>query len=87
MIAPFWDDVDISQNGQVNYLVNNNSDSTDVIIEINSFLSMYFGSNFNADWILVVKWENVCHIRYNDCPVNEVCCMIFLLNNVIIIIA
>lgn len=80
MIAPFWDDVDLSQNGQVSYLLNNKSHSTDLLIEINSFLSTYIGSNFNADWILVVKWENVCHIRDNDCLANEVCCMIFLLN-------
>ena len=80
MVAPFWDDVDLSQNGQVNYFVNNKSDSTHVINEINRFLSTHLGSNFNADWILAVKWENVCHIRDNNCPVNEVCCIIFLLN-------
>lgn len=75
IVAPFWDDVDLTRTGQVNYINITSGaagNTANVITQVNDFLSTNRGMTFNADWILAVQWENVCHVKDDLCTANNV---------------
>ncbi|XP_071482117.1 uncharacterized protein [Diadema antillarum] len=67
LIAPFWADVDISQNrGEVYYQVyefleSNTANETAVLVDANERIQAFDSdfSSFNATWMLVITWSNL----------------------------
>ena len=65
LIAPFWDDVDISGGGgNVSYQTFSSSDedvvTTDNLNTVNSYVnSMHGDGNFTGAWMLVASWDHV----------------------------
>ena len=86
VIAPYWDDIDLRQQGQINYtLVTTQNDSVGSIALVNNFLASNISVNFSADWILVAQWVDVCPYGNSDCTnVSYVCSyLLILLINII----
>ena len=75
IVAPFWDDADLRQTGQINYITISSGatgNTANVITQVNDFLSTHLSMTFNADWILAVQWENICHVKDDMCADNDV---------------
>ena len=68
VIAPYWDDIDLRQQGQINYtLVTTQNDSVGSIALVNNFLASNISVSFSADWILVAQWIDVCPFGNSEC--------------------
>ena len=68
VIAPYWDDIDLSQQGQINYtLVTTQNDSVGSIALVNNFLASNISVSFSADWILMAQWLDVCPYGNSNC--------------------
>ena len=62
VVAPFWDDIHLYGLGNMSYKIFNSTFSSNVIQQVNNFISSEVNLRFSADWILVVQWLNVCPI-------------------------
>ena len=68
VIAPYWIDIDLTQQGQINYIfVTTQNDPIGSIALVNNFLASNISVSFSADWILVAQWMNVCPYGNSIC--------------------
>ena len=69
VIAPYWTDIDTRQKGQINYIIvtKQSTDSVGSIALVNNFLASNVNVTFNADWILMVQWIEVCPFCDSTC--------------------
>ena len=62
-MAPFWDDVDIRQAGNIFYESHNsftgNEASLNLIAQVSQYISGETGESFFGSWLLVVQWDQV----------------------------
>lgn len=76
LVAPYWDDVDISLAGNISYEVHSrngdiNLGSNQLLNTISNFVEESTGQPFNATWLLAVEWKEVHpwpHGLVNDSP-------------------
>ena len=69
IIAPFWDDIVLTDTGIVEYGIITTSS---VINEVETFLKLNENVNLELDWVMVAKWVNVCPYGNINCvQVNE----------------
>ena len=67
LVAPFWDDINLSSTGAVYYEVITPDNGLSIINQVDTYLSNIQSISFSADWILVAKWLNVCPYGNNLC--------------------
>ena len=67
LVAPFWDDIDLSSTGAVYYEVITPDNGLNIINQVDTYLSNIQSISFSADWILVAKWLNVCPFGNSLC--------------------
>ena len=67
VVAPFWDDIDLTGLGNMSYNIFTSTSSTNAIQQVNNFISSEVNLTFSADWILVVQWLNVCPYSNSRC--------------------
>ena len=60
MIAPFWDDIRLTNTGIVEYGIITSASNTSIIDEVETFLELNQNVKLELDWVLVAKWVNVC---------------------------
>ena len=70
VIAPYWDDIDLSTEGGVYYNSYNHENGTAMLEQINSFLKRNASIEFNAKSAIVFRWVDVC--PYGDEICDEV---------------
>ena len=61
-MAPFWSDNDIRLDGEIFYEVHvagNNSNSDQILSQVNAFISNQTEDNFTGTWMLVAQWDEV----------------------------
>ena len=59
LVAPFWSDVDIEQDGQILYEVHNSTNS-DLLDQVSSAINNNTDAiDFSGTWMLVARWDNV----------------------------
>ena len=81
VIAPFWDDIVLTNTGIVEYGIVTTSNVTN---EVEAFLKINENVNLELDWVMVAKWVNVCPYGNMNCvQVNHSKC--FILNMLTII--
>ena len=69
VIAPFWDDIVLTNTGIVEYGI---ITTLNVINEVETFLKLNENVNLELDWVMVAKWVNVCPYGNINCvQVNE----------------
>ena len=75
VIAPYWTDIDLRQQGQINYtlVTTQSNDTIESIALVNNFLASNISVSFSAGWILVAQWIDVCPYRNSDCSNVQVC--------------
>ena len=65
LIAPFWDDVDISgiDGGMIYYQVHtatgSNTTSLQLLSQVNNFINTVENGSFTGVWMLVAMWDKV----------------------------
>ena len=63
LVAPYWDDVDISLAGNISYEVHssrsNSLESNQLINRISDFIAGSTGQPFQGSWMLIAEWEEV----------------------------
>ena len=64
VIAPFWDDIVLTDMGIVKYGIITTSN---VINEVETFLKLNQNVTLELDWVMVAKWENVCPYGNINC--------------------
>ena len=58
LVAPFWNDVDISRGvGDISYQVY--STGSPLLDTVNTIISDKENTNFNGHWMLVAEWDGV----------------------------
>ena len=57
VIAPFWDDIVLTNTGIVEYGI---VTTLHVINEVETFLKLNENVDLELDWVMVAKWVNVC---------------------------
>ena len=69
VIAPYWTDIDTRQQGQINYIIvtKQSTDSVGSISLVNNYLASNVNVTFNADWILMAQWMEVCSTCDGNC--------------------
>ena len=72
LVAPFWDNTDLSSTGVVYYEVITRDNGLSVINQVDAYLSNTQSMSFSADWILVAKWLNVCPYGDHSCSSTQV---------------
>ena len=82
VVAPFWDDIDLRGLGNISYNIFNSTSSSNVIQQVNNFVSLEVNLTFSADWILVVQWLNVCPFSNSQCNGINVSLNIFCIYHV-----
>ena len=69
VIAPFWDDIVLTNTGIVEYGIVTTSN---VINKVETFLKLNQNVNLDLDWVMVAKWVNVCPYGNINCvQVND----------------
>ena len=73
VIAPYWDDIDLRNKGVVRYATVTQSHSTlsCLLDQTNNLIENQEKVEFNATWLLVARWIDVC--PYGDNACLEVC--------------
>ena len=71
IVAPFWDD----SVGDIKFNILTSTTGSNVTQKVNEVLHSKLKLAFNADWILVVQWLNVCPWANSQCI--NVCVNIF----------
>ena len=80
MIAPFWDDIILTNEGLVEYGIVTSANTSSVINEVERFLKINQNVDLELDWVFVAKWANVCPFGYSSCvEVNSYILKHFLL--------
>ena len=64
VIAPFWDDIVLTNTGIVEYGIVTTSN---VINQVETFLKLHENVNLKLDWVMVAKWVNVCPYGNTNC--------------------
>ena len=64
VIAPFWDDIILTNTGIVEYGI---IATSNVINEVETFLKLNQNVNLKLDWVMVAKWINVCPYGNTNC--------------------
>ena len=59
MVAPFWDDIQLTNTGIVEYGIVTSASNTNIIDEVETFLELNQNVELELDWVLVAKWVNV----------------------------
>ena len=64
VIAPFWSDHDIRNEGSVSYQVHqlgrdSNSPSAQLLQYVSTFVNYQTGANFSGQWMLLAQWTQV----------------------------
>ena len=77
IVAPYWDDIDLSQKGVVLYSLINDTVS-DLVDQVNDYISSKY-TNFQAKWILVARWVNVCPYMDATCTTVSPAIKIFIM--------
>ena len=68
VVAPFWDDIDLTGLGFIQYKVVTAGDvDNGAISQVKEFLKTNQSVVLNPDWILVAKWINVCPYGNDYC--------------------
>ena len=67
MIAPFWDDIILTNTGIVEYGIVTPTDNPNIIDVVEIFLKLNQNIVLNLDWVLVAKWMNVCPHGNSNC--------------------
>ena len=67
VIAPYWDDIDLSSKGGVYYNSYNPENGTAMLEQINSFLKRNASVEFTAKSAIVFRWTDVCPFGDNNC--------------------
>ena len=70
MIAPFWDDIILTNTGIVKYSVVTSRSTSNVINEVERFLKLNENVDLELDWAFVANWVNVC--PYGNINCNQV---------------
>ena len=75
VIALYWTDIDLDEQGQINYtlVTTQSNDTIGSIALVNNFLASNMSVSFNADWILVAQWIEVCPWEDSYCRYVQVC--------------
>ena len=60
VIAPFWDDIILTNTGIVKYSIVTSTSTSNVINEVETFLKLNQTVNLELDWVFVANWANVC---------------------------
>ena len=76
VIAPFWDDILLTNTGIVEYGIITIANTSSVITEVETFLQLSQNIDLELDWVLVAKWINVCPYGNSDCA-QVYYCMLF----------
>ena len=79
LVAPFWDDTDLSSTGAVYYEVITRDNGLSIINQVDAYLSNNQSISFSADWVLVAKWLNVCPDGDHSCSSTQVKYSVYLL--------
>ena len=67
MIAPFWDDIILTEKGIVEYGIVTPATASNIINKVEIFLKLSQNIDVELDWILVAKWVNVCPFVNSNC--------------------
>jgi hypothetical protein len=72
VISPYWSNIGLEINdGSIVYELLNKTNGQDIIEQVNTYLSSSQNITFDADWVLVVKWINVCERFTDDCTAGR----------------
>ena len=81
VIAPFWDDIVLTNTGIVEYGI---ITTANVINEVETFLKLNQNVNLKLDWVMVAKWMNVCPYGNTNCiQVNHTIHIIYKMFSII----
>ena len=67
VIAPFWDDIILTNTGIAEYGVFTPENGSSIINQIEAFLKISQNIELNLNWVLIAKWVNVCPFANRDC--------------------
>ena len=67
VIAPFWDNIILTNTGIVEYRIVTSTSTPSVINDVEAFLKLNQNVDLELDWVLVVKWSNVCPFGNINC--------------------
>ena len=69
VVAPYWDDTDTTRKGVVRFDVVNGSHPTlSCVLDLtNDVIRREEDADFEASWLLVARWIDVCPIANNNC--------------------
>ena len=67
VIAPFWDDIVLTNTGIVEYGIVTSANTSYVINEVEAFLKVQQNVDLELDWVLVARWLNVCPYGNINC--------------------
>ena len=83
VIAPYWDDIDLRNKGVVRYTVVTRSHPTlSCLLDLtNDLIEELENVEFNATWVLVARWIDVCPFGDSSCfEVSIVICILIFLD-------
>jgi hypothetical protein len=60
LIAAYWDDLTLSTDSSIQYFIINDSTSPEMQSVNNLLTTTLNSANFNASWLFVVQWINLC---------------------------
>ena len=73
LVAPFFTDIDIlTEVGQINYEVHNETTSQSILSRVNSLINLHAQTEFNGEWMLVATWDGVKHFGISNVSINAV---------------
>ena len=67
VIAPYWDDSDLSVRGEVRYAIVTPTTDPSLCNQVNNYLSTSTGSSVSVEWMLWTYWYDVCPFTNNNC--------------------
>ena len=67
VIAPYWDDNDLSVRGEVCYAIVTPATDPSLCNQVNNYLSTSTGNSVSVEWILWVYWYDVCPFINRNC--------------------
>ena len=63
LVAPFWDDVDLRDDGDIFYeahsTASGNLDSLNLMSQVDGYIQGETGEDFSGTWMLVAHWDGV----------------------------
>ena len=69
VVAPYWDDSDTRVKGFVRYaVITKDSQTLSCLLELtDDFISSREDVDFEASWVLVARWIDICPYREHNC--------------------